>query len=83
MAAVLISTLLKTPLVAEALGAVTSNGNGRISKTKVGITGLMAIAPDWADLIPRAFSGDWPAIGQLAGIAVAYGLALWGRGTRA
>lgn len=78
----LISTILKVPALTQILGAVVDEGKNRLSKTKVGGVALVAIAPDWAELIPAAISGDATAIGRLVGVVVTWTLIWLGRGTK-
>ena len=77
-----ISAILQTPGATALFGAIVKNGMHRISKTKVGGTALLAVAPDWAALLPAVAEGDAMAIGKLVGIAVAWLMIWMGRGTK-
>ena len=69
-------------VITSILGKITAEGKRKVSKTKVGVVGLLAVAPNWEMLIPSALSGDPGAIGTLVGIAITFALTLWGRGNK-
>lgn len=75
-----VNAVLKTPAVTTLVGKVTGDGTRRISRGKGGVAAVLAIGPDWGELLPAAFSGDWAAVGKLVALAITWAISIWGAG---
>lgn len=67
----------------QVVNAASGQVEKSVSKTKIAAAGLLAVGPDWGDLIGRALQKDPEAIGKIVLLVATYALTLWGRGNEA